>query len=981
MAAWVRWIGFAEKMQKIELRFIEEKMKNVSVFLVVSVLTLSVLQNAYGFSGQGSGTKQDPYIITNVNQLQEMNNDLDAWYELGNDIDASDTINWNSGEGFIPIGNETNHFTGNFDGQNYNITDLFIDRSSNDYQGLFGYVKNSIIENIGLINADVSGNSYVGGLTGYNSGTISNSYSAVTIDEVYYAVGGLVGWNDGTINNSYATGTVHGGGYIGGLVGVNFNGIISNSYSTGYISAYGYYVGGLVGCYQGTISNSYWDINTSGQTSSDGGEGKITAEMKQQATFTGWDFVNSWTIREGIDYPRLLRQVPSKNWVIEAPNGGEVLTGGSTYSVTWTSTGIGIVLIKYSSDNGLSWTPIDTVANTGSYNWLVPAVNSNRCLVRISDASNPSISDTSDRVFTVIFRYSGGSGTQADPYRISTVADWQQLMNTSADWNQHFILTADLNLAGVTLTPVGLRMRPFITDTPFTGVFDGNHNIISNAVMNEPGRGGGLFGYVDPGGQIRDLGVEDVTVNGSSRVGGLVGSNAGTLTDCYVTGAVSGTYGEIYGTDSIGGLVGLNYGTLTDCYATGSVTGNYGVGGLAGYNGGSLTGCYATGSVSGGYDVGGVVGTNIGTLTACYATGAVSGGAYRIGGLVGWNYGNCSSLTSCYASGSVSGSGYVGGLAGYNSNGCSLTDCYASGAVSGVGCGGLVGANDGGISNCYSTGAAGLYSGGLVWQNRGTLTACFWDIQTSGRTTSDGGTGKSTDEMQTKSTFTAAGWDFVTPVWTIHEGLDYPRLWWQISNVAPVADAGEDQNTPMLFELNLDGSASYDPDEDYPLTYSWQILEKPQGSAAELSDPDSVNPSLIPDVLGEYRIELVVTDSRGLESEPNYVVITAITIEDAATEKLAETIQQIGELDPDAFKNPNAANALINMIEAALKMVEKGNYKGALNKISNEILKKTDGCANTGQPDKNDWILTCEDQEKLYPLVARAIELLQRLLE
>ena len=554
-------------------------------------------------------------------------------------------------------------------------------------------------------------------------------------------------------------------------------------------------------------------------------------------------------------------------------------------------------------------------------------------------------------------------------------------MITSDDWNKCFILTADLNLAGVTLTPVGLRERPFITDTPFTGVFDGNDNIISNAVMNEPGRGGGLFGYVDPGGQIRDLGVEDVTINGSSRVGGLVGSNAGTLTACYVTCAVSGTYGEIYGTDSIGGLVGLNYGTLTDCYATGSVTGNYGVGGLAGYNGGSLTGCYATGSVSGGYDVGGLVGTNIGTLTDCYATGAVIGGA-RIGGLVGWNYGNLgSSLTSCYASGSVSGSSYVGGLAGYNSNGCSLTDCYASGAVSGVGCGGLVGANDGGISNCYSTGAAGLYSGGLVWQNRGTLTACFWDIQTSGRTTSDGGTGKTTAEMQTKSTFADAGWDFTTPIWIIDEGVDYPRIWWEISNNPPVADAGEDRNTPILFEITLDGSGSYDPDEDYPLVYCWQILSRPQGSAAELSNPDSVNPSFVPDIVGKHIIELVVTDSKGLESEPDYVVITAITIEQAVTEKLDETIAQIGELDPNNLNNPNSATPLINKLDAALAMLDEGLYQDALDKLRNDILKKTDGCANTGQPDKNDWILTCEDQQKVYPLVLRAIELLERLLQ
>ena len=201
------------------------------------------------------------------------------------------------------------------------------------------------------------------------------------------------------------------------------------------------------------------------------------------------------------------------------------------------------------------------------------------------------------------------------------------------------------------------------------------------------------------------------------------------------------------------------------------------------------------------------------------------------------------------------------------------------------------------------------------------------------------------------------------------------------ANTAPMANAGQDVNTPILFELNLDGSGSYDPDGDYPLTYLWQILSKPQGNTAELSNPESVNPSFVPDVVGEYIIELVVIDSRGLESEPNCVVITGITIEQAATEELAETIEQIGELDPNNLNNPNSANALINKVNAALAMLDQGLYQDALDKLRNDILKKTDGCANTGQPDKNDWILTCEDQAKVYPLVVRAIELLQRLLE
>ncbi len=133
--------------------------------------------------------------------------------------------------------------------------------------------------------------------------------------------------------------------------------------------------------------------------------------------------------------------------------------------------------------------------------------------------------------------YNGGSGTAAQPYQITTVADWQQLMTTSADWDKHFILTADLDLQGVTLSPVGTDW-----DLSFTGVFDGNGHIIRNAVVDLPdGDGVGLFGYLGSAGQVSDLGVEEVNITGEYHVGGLVGYNfLGTLTSCYATGQVTG---------------------------------------------------------------------------------------------------------------------------------------------------------------------------------------------------------------------------------------------------------------------------------------------------------------------------------------------------------------------------------------------------------------------------------------------------------
>ena len=275
--------------------------------------------------------------ITTCAELQNMKNDLSGTYYLANDIDCSDTVNWNGGAGFEPIGT----FTGTFDGRGYKITDLYINRPSTDYVGLFGYAgSGSEIRDVGLeninINGDwhvgglvgfnegaitnscstgsVSGSNYVGGLIGYNNGgTITNSYSANSVGSGS-GIGGLVGINKGTIENSYSTGSVSGyGGYgcVGGLVGYNWGGTITNSYSTGGVSGSSS-VGGLLGVnYEGTVTHSYWDIETSGQTQSDGGEGKTTAEMKQQATFVGWDFTNIWAIIEDVTYPYLQWQESS----------------------------------------------------------------------------------------------------------------------------------------------------------------------------------------------------------------------------------------------------------------------------------------------------------------------------------------------------------------------------------------------------------------------------------------------------------------------------------------------------------------------------------------------------------------------------------------------------------------------------------------------------------------------------------------------
>jgi len=86
-------------------------------------------------------------------------------------------------------------------------------------------------------------------------------------------------------------------------------------------------------------------------------------------------------------------------------------------------------------------------------------------------------------------------------------------------------------------------------------------------------------------------------------------------------------------------------------------------------------------------------------------------------------------------------------------------------------------------------------------------------------------------------------------------------------------------------------------------------------------------------------------------------------------------------LDPNSLKNPNMENALINKIEAVQRMIDKGQYKGALAKLENDILKKTDGCTEADGPDKNDWIETCEQQGQIYPFIMETIDYVRSLMQ
>jgi hypothetical protein len=365
-------------------------------------------------------------------------------------------------------------------------------------------------------------------------------------------------------------------------------------------------------------------------------------------------------------------------------------------------------------------------------------------------------------VSTATAKYSGGSGTAQDAYQVATAADLMLLGETPADYDKLFVMTADIDLAP---NLPGRKVFDKAVIGTFTGVFDGNGHTISHLTITGKDYLG-LFGSLGSGAQVKNLGVVDINVTGSGNdVGGLVGNNGGTVTQCYSTGAVKGN-------NYVGGLVGNNWGAVTECYSTGAVSGGERVGGLVGGNGSNEGG-----------DLPGNDHDYVTVVAQCYSSGAVKGTGPNVGGLVGFNR---YAVTQCYSTGAVSGGSYVGGLVGRNDG--HVTDCYSTGAVSGNdNVGGLVGV--GSATNCYSTGAVsgGERVGGLVGSNNGgDVTGCFWDMQRSGEAKSAGGTGKTTAQMQDPKTFMAAGWDFVGQadgphdIWAEPIGGGYPVLCWQL---------------------------------------------------------------------------------------------------------------------------------------------------------------------------------------------------------
>ncbi|MEX2634360.1 MAG: GLUG motif-containing protein [Balneolales bacterium] len=863
------------------------------------------------FAG-GSGTEADPYEVSTLEELQEMENHLDSHFILTAEIDAADTETWNEGAGFSPIGvDTTTSFTGSFDGNGYVITNLTINREEQDFVGLFGAstgtINNAALEdavitgneqtgalageNRGVISGsyttgEVSGLEMVGGLVGYNpnAGEIAGSYSSANVTATQTAAGGLAGKSDGSITESYAAGNVASGevstegfGAIGtgGLVGVNSSGVISSSYATGEVTVTNdFRAGGLVGynTSAGEIVNCYATGNVTG----DDRVGGLVGGNRNDATITTSYATGVVTggNRDGGVVGVNDQFIIDSYWDTESTgltNGaGNDQPSGAIGLTTDQMTGIN----PFEAMSGFDFDGIWLLTNN------YPALHWEEV-----EALEPPV-------------FAGGSGTEEDPFQLSTLDQLQEMEN---HLDSHFIQTADIDAADTETWNDGAGFSPIGVDTTasFTGSFDGNGHVIMNLTIHREEQDFvGLFGAST--GAIINAALVDVVIAGNEQTGALIGENRGVISGSYTTGEVSGL-------EMVGGLVGYNpnTGEIANSSSSANVTATQTVaGGLAGKNDGTITESYAGGSVASGeiateglgtIGTGGLVGVNSsGVVSSSYATGEVTvpGTDIRAGGLVGYNT-SAGEIVNCYATGNVTGADRVGGLVGGNRNTGSITTSYATGVVTG-----------------------GNRDGGLVGVNTEFIIDSYWDTESTGLTNGagndqpSGAIGLTTAEMTGPSAAAhMAGFDF-DEFWVLIE--DYPALHWEDVDAFIRPDMA-------VLSLPEDESENI----TIPVTFEWVAAD------------DAVNYNL--QIATDEEFSNVIVDESGIET-------TTLTVEDEALfEPMTNyywRVQSIGEdLDADwsAFwtfqTSVNVSNE--NLADVPAEFALEQNYPNPFNPTTN----------------------------------------------
>lgn len=746
-------------------------MKVARLLLFLAFFAFANMSFGAGFNG-GDGSQGDPYQVAFDNQLNLVRDFPTSYFIQTADIYLN-VAPYNVDPGWIPIGDQSIPFSGNYNGNGYSIHNLYINDPSGLHYGLFGYVDSAVLTDIhqtgvyvlsanntgGLVGtansmteishctvegavtypAKKASGGYFGGLVGFAGRDVAIEYCSFNGSvTAYQTVGGLVGclFRDCSVRFSFSKGSIvcngnNAGGLVGSVGSNPYSSSVRDSYSNSMILGSGNYFGGLVGILDSSIvSKCYSTGYVNWEPSYKGGLIGLSYTSTTEDSY--WDVNTSGRSTSdggtGFTTSEMMDQENYENWDFKTPEWKIVDTVTYPY-LAWQSS----ANLRFSvSPSGSGYTnavdgeyptgyQINLSATNYSYTSFVNWTDNYKKSV-LSSNSNFTYTVTGDNTditanFYMIFN--GGDGSPGDPYLVANV---DQLNNVRNFLSSSFLQVADIDMSSWgSWVPIGN------STVPFTGYYDGADYSISNLYIHRPGEYGfGLFGQINAA-YLLDIGLENAYVYASGNSGGLVSvaENGSTISSCYFKGQLTG--------DMTGGLIYyVDNSSIYNSFAEVTVNGNSSVGGLASFlDYATVSGCYSKGSVS--------------------SSGNSAGGlAYEI---------NSSTVSDCYSTCSVSGNSYIAGFGGYLlfSN---LTNCYSRGLVT----------------------AGGTYIGGFSGRTASsTVTSCFWDTQASGKTTSSSGTGKTTAQMKLKATY--VNWDYTTPVWKIVDTRIYPFLRWEPSSI------------------------------------------------------------------------------------------------------------------------------------------------------------------------------------------------------
>jgi len=668
---------------------------------------------------------------------------------------------------WTPIGNYSYGYDGTFDGGSHTVSGLYFNNSEISSVGLFGDTNSTgKVRNMGVTDSYFKGKSYVGGVVGWNGGTVTGCYntgavsgednvggvvgynaSRSSITNCYNtgavsgssSVGGVVGGNhSATTTNCYNTGTVSGSSHVGGVVGDNFNGTITNCYNTGAVSGSDY-VGGVVGYSTKTVTGCY-------NTGAVSGSSYVGGVVGYNASGTTTNCYNTGAV-SGNKYVGGVAGCSTKT-VTGCYNTGAVsgssyvggVAGYSTGTVTncyydktvYTGSAIGRDSGKATKVEGKSTAQFAS----GEVAYLLSqGENGDLWGQDIGTDDYPVLGG--DKVYYGYFScaedtdpvYTNDATASAEKPAHSTGADGDLV----ADCNNKAYCSVCESYYGEVDKTKHDEAVAYVNGFCEYGCYE---PAVLNGDVYEISNAGQLYWFAQQvnSGKTTINGklMDNITVNpGTFDADGVYTPKNGETARTWTP--IGNLYDNYCGTfDGAGHTVSGLYCNNTDADYVG-LFGRVGTGSIVDTSSISNVGVVNS-YIRGNKKVGGVVGANVsGTIKDCYNTGAVSGNKY-VGGVAG---SNSNIMTGCYNTGAVSGNDSIGGVVGQNSEietWGTITDCYNTGTVTGTdtSVGGVVGINEGAqsfIKNCYNTGAVngggGLGIGGVAGYSNAPITNCY----------------------------------------------------------------------------------------------------------------------------------------------------------------------------------------------------------------------------------------------------------------